>query len=41
MTHEVHFVFFLAAAIRYAALSHKAAGKRAFARKPKTTVVFR
>jgi len=35
MTNLVYFVFFLATAIRYAALSHKAAGKRAFARNPR------
>jgi len=35
MTNVVCIVFFLAAAIRKAALSHKTAGKRAFARNPR------
>jgi len=35
MTDLIHFVFLLAAAIHNAGQSHKAAGKRAFARNPR------
>ena len=40
MTNEVCIVFFLAAAIRKAAMSHKAAGKRDFARNPRRRLCF-